>query len=161
MVGPANGHSGFLRPGLRVDQPARWATQTPRLSTEARAFLMTSALDFVVRGGFWFDCCRTHGIEADYIGLSEENDKHGAVSGGLDTFSRPYIDAITNTNNVEFVAFLPTAPNPLAGSGAIAGGILIGAESNFSMGWSRFVRNLREELLRVSKTGCLGRVPLR
>lgn len=132
------------------------ATRAPRGSTGAlgnadttivyggKGILDDIRLGLRVRGGFWFDCCKTHGIEADYIGLSEENDKHGAVSGGLDTFSRPYIDAITNTNNVEFVAFLPTAPNPLAGSGAIAGGLLIGAESNFSMAGARFVRNLRK-----------------
>ena len=132
------------------------ATAAPRGSTGAlgnedttilygdKGMLDDIRLGFRVRGGVWFDCCRTNGIEADYIGLSEENDKRGFVSGGLTTFSRPYIDAITNTNNVEFVAFLPTVPNPLAGSGAISGGILIDAESNFSMAGVRFVRNLRK-----------------
>ena len=101
-----------------------------------------------VQGGFWFDCCRKSGIEADYIVLGEENDKVCLVSGGLTTLSRPFVDAITNDNSVEFVGFLPPASGSLSGSGAISGALLIDAESNFSMAGVRFVRNLR--------TSCCG-----
>ncbi len=58
-----------------------------------------------VQGGMWFDCCHTHGIQADYFFIGQQNSPFFASSNGDPVLTRPFIDANTGEPAEELIAF--------------------------------------------------------
>ena len=55
--------------------------------------------------GMWFDCCHTHGIQADYFFVGQKSSPFFAASDGDPILTRPFIDASTGDPADELVAF--------------------------------------------------------
>lgn len=60
---------------------------------------------FRVRGGFWFDCCHTCGVEASYFDTPHHSDTVTFGAPSLPLVARPFINATTGLPDAEFVVF--------------------------------------------------------
>lgn len=56
------------------------------------------------QAGMWFDCCHTHGIQADYFFVGDESSPFTASSDGDPILTRPFIDATTGLPAEELIA---------------------------------------------------------
>ena len=84
-----------------------------------------------LRAGFWLNDCGQRGIEGELLGLIDEDDQFFAHSAGFETLSRPFQNALNGEEFVEFVGYLPEVGEPLAGTGAVCGGLEIHSKSEF------------------------------
>ncbi|MCC7083436.1 MAG: BBP7 family outer membrane beta-barrel protein [Pirellulales bacterium] len=55
-------------------------------------------------GGMWFDCCHTHGIQADYFWVGQLSSPFFASSNGDPILTRPFIDANTGEPAEQLIA---------------------------------------------------------
>jgi hypothetical protein len=65
-----------------------------------------------LRAGYWFDPKHKTGIEANFFGLERASSGFNADSAGTPILARPFLDATTNLQNSQLIAF----PGLLSGS---------------------------------------------
>lgn len=65
-----------------------------------------------LNGGYWFDPQHRTGIEASFFGLEQVSTGFSASSAGTPILARPFLDATTNLQNSQLIAF----PGLLSGS---------------------------------------------
>jgi hypothetical protein len=82
-----------------------------------------------INAGCWLDCNRRWGIEGNYFLLSTQSTGFSAASNGNPILARPFVDATTNQNASELVAFPGLANGSIAASALTTG--LTGAGALF------------------------------
>ncbi|MDH3717662.1 MAG: BBP7 family outer membrane beta-barrel protein [Planctomycetota bacterium] len=59
-----------------------------------------------IRFGMWLDCCNTCGIEGEYFGLEDANERFlGSSQGGVPILARPFFNPLIGAEDAELVGF--------------------------------------------------------
>lgn len=95
-----------------------------------------------IRLGLWLDPCQMNAVEGEYLILDDEADHFCAHSVGLPTLARPFFNSRLNREDSELIGFLPAVDTPVAGSGAVSGGISIHSRSAFQGAGIRWLGNI-------------------
>ena len=85
-----------------------------------------------LQGGGWLDCDKQVGVEGDYLNLPGISERFSVASDGSDIISRPFRNALTQSNDAELVSY----------PGVLAGRVTVTASTEFQSAGARLRWNL-------------------